>query len=136
MVAKLRENLTQNDTGLFTHDMPALLLRATEACRENTRQMVRADIVTIKGRFRTSLDTVSEAVDGIKETTSDLRYLALNVRIEAARAGDQERGFDIVAQQVERSVGEVRDMAHRVDEVSTEMASISEQIEAALAKLK
>jgi methyl-accepting chemotaxis protein len=78
---------------------------------------------------------MAAAINGIKETTSDLRYLALNARIEAARAGEQGRGFDIVAQQVERSAEAVRSMTQEIAQVNTNIAALSERIETSLQKL-
>ena len=135
VVEKLRQGLGQLSTRLITHDVAAILLRALDDSRTKTVEFVRADIVEIKEAIVHSLAAMSEAINGIKETTSDLRYLALNARIEAARAGEAGRGFDIVAQQVERSAQAVRDMTQQIAQVNANIASISEQIEASLQKL-
>ena len=75
------------------------------------------------------------ALENIKETTSDLRYLALNARIEAARAGEHGRGFDVVAQQVDGSAHSVRNMTAEISRVNTNIASVITQIETSLRKL-
>jgi methyl-accepting chemotaxis protein len=122
-------------TQLITHDVSALLLRTIEDSRQETLAFVRTDISEIKHGIVTSLATMAEAIGGIKETTSDLRYLALNARIEAARAGELGRGFDIVAQQVEHSAEAVRNLTQEIAQVNANVAAISERIDASLQKL-
>jgi hypothetical protein len=131
----LRTEMDSNSTQLVTHDTASVLLKVIEDVRRNVTEKVFADIQGIQHETAQSLETMTETIDAIRQTTADMKYLALNARIEAARAGEHGRGFDIVAQQVEVSAQSVREMTQEIEKVNAQIRSISERIEASLQEL-
>ncbi|ALU44211.1 methyl-accepting chemotaxis protein [Pseudoalteromonas rubra] len=111
----------------FTHDARQKLQHSTQQVLQSVDKIAQLDAkMTGTGEMIVSLkdnsDQIGGVLDVIKSIAEQTNLLALNAAIEAARAGEQGRGFAVVAD-------EVRALAHRTQESINEIQSIVEGLQ-------
>ncbi|MFP4498548.1 MAG: methyl-accepting chemotaxis protein [Vulcanimicrobiota bacterium] len=93
------------------------------------------DITEVKSRIKSSLSSIGKSLNGIKRVSVDLSTLAINARIEAARAGQSGKGFAVVANEVKNSAQYSSEMIEEISNISDGILDVSTKIDDSLKKL-
>jgi hypothetical protein len=93
------------------------------------------DIRFIREGIEKNAGRINRQVQDIYSITRGLHMVGLNARVEAARIGQQGLGFDIVAQEVQKSASKVRVISEEIDDISESILSLSATVDNSLKKL-
>lgn len=136
LVRTIKREITGTPVILITHKMANIMINSLNENNQKVKEKVVQEITGIGGQIDQSLGIIEDLVTNIEDITAQMNILAINARIEAARAGDVGKSFAVVASAMGESAEKVKEITRKIGQVNQNIEETSRNIEISLRALQ
>lgn len=136
VVRTIKQAITGTPVILITHNMAYIMINSLNENNQKVKEKVFQEITGIGSQIDQSLGIINDLVTNIEDITAQMNILAINARIEAARAGDVGKSFAVVASAMGESAEKVKEITAQIGQVNERIEETSRNINISLRALQ
>lgn len=129
-------SIVPSSTEILSSKSALLIFNMLDESRKATNSRVKTDIEAIRTEIVAETARVNHFLRDINGITVGMKILAMNASVEAARSGEQGKGFGVVAEEIKSVSERTRSLAQNIEKINESIVDMSNRIDASLDNLK
>jgi hypothetical protein len=114
---------------LIPSPVARLMMQALEHKAEGVRSHVMEKITEVEAEITNGTQEMESTLLQVKAIMSQLQMLSLNAGIESAKVGQHGKGFQVIAEHMNKVADQVRALTQKMEAINGDILSMSAKVE-------
>lgn len=97
-------------------------------CFKSANKTVQEELLVLQGNIAKTIDTIEKVVSMSEDTTEQIKILALNAQIEAARTGETGKRFSVIASELRGLIDVYNKNQSNIESLTDDSRAINESL--------